>query len=481
MITTRHITTLALALVAAFGAGCSTDDEGTKAGGGDAPVTLRIGADDFQGRPASDQMEQFAARVRTLSGGEVRVKPVFHAAGNGPDWDQRVARMVTSGELDMGMIPSRSWDTEGVTSLRALNAPFLVTTDELTADVVSGELADELMSGLDEAGVVGLALVPEGMRHPFGLKKPLLGPADYEGQRIRTPTSDTAAAVFAALGARADDQEVDENRHAGVDSSYVLDAPGIPTGNVTFYPKVNSLVINEKAYQELDESQQEVLAKAAAETRDWAIANNPTDADGAEGYCENGAGVALATDAQLAALERATRPVYTELARDEQTREIIAAIRELAAETPVSDDAVPVACESRAGGAADAGAGTDAGPTPGVYRYEVTEAHMREAGVTDPGKIAESIGVITGTIADGEYCWEQRGPTPAAQSEMCNPYVVDGGLIRFEYPAGQPDVYRWRQLPNGDLKLAFVSAEPGEEGVARANGIPVWKWIGDAK
>ncbi len=110
--------------------------------------------------------------------------------------------MVTSGKLDMGLIPSRAWDTEGVTSLRALNAPFLIDSDELLDDVVSSdELADDLMSGLDKAGVVGLALFPEGLRHPFGLKKPLLGPDDYDGQAIRTPTSKTTAAVFAALGA----------------------------------------------------------------------------------------------------------------------------------------------------------------------------------------------------------------------------------------------------------------------------------------
>ena len=31
-----------------------------------------------------------------------------------------------TGELEMGLIPARAWDTEGVTSLRALHAPFLV-------------------------------------------------------------------------------------------------------------------------------------------------------------------------------------------------------------------------------------------------------------------------------------------------------------------------------------------------------------------
>ena len=94
--------------------------------------------------------------------------------------------MVTSGELDMGLIPSRAWDTEGVTSLRALNAPFLVDSDELLDEVVSDdESTDDLMAGLDKAGVVGLALFPDALRHPFALKEPLLGPEDYSGRVIR--------------------------------------------------------------------------------------------------------------------------------------------------------------------------------------------------------------------------------------------------------------------------------------------------------
>jgi TRAP-type C4-dicarboxylate transport system substrate-binding protein len=105
--------------------------------------------------------------------------------------------MVGDGELEMGLTPPRAWDTEGVKSLRALNAPFLVDSDELLAKVASGGRASKLLSGLDGAGVVGLALIPEALRHPFGLRKPLLGPGDYRGQVIRTPTSRTGAAVFA--------------------------------------------------------------------------------------------------------------------------------------------------------------------------------------------------------------------------------------------------------------------------------------------
>ncbi|MGA7272123.1 MAG: hypothetical protein WB239_13710 [Acidimicrobiia bacterium] len=81
---------------------CAAGQAGSKAGGASAPLTLRIGTDDYQGKPASDEIEEFANRVEDLSGGSIVIEPVWHAAGDGPDWDQRVARMVVSGELDMG-------------------------------------------------------------------------------------------------------------------------------------------------------------------------------------------------------------------------------------------------------------------------------------------------------------------------------------------------------------------------------------------
>ena len=68
-----------------------------------------------------------------------------------------------------------------MTSLRAINTPFLVTSDDLVAEIISSDVADELMAGLDAAGVVGLALVPESLRHPFGFDHPLFGPDDYAG------------------------------------------------------------------------------------------------------------------------------------------------------------------------------------------------------------------------------------------------------------------------------------------------------------
>jgi Bacterial extracellular solute-binding protein, family 7 len=123
-----------------------------------------------------------------------------------------------------------------VTTLRALNTPFLVTSEELVNQIVSGDLAGELVSGLDAAGVVGLALFPEGLRHPFASGDPLFGPDDYEGAVMRAPTSATTTAMFEALGATTND-DFDPATHTGAESPYWVDPPGTATGNVTFYPK----------------------------------------------------------------------------------------------------------------------------------------------------------------------------------------------------------------------------------------------------
>src|SRR5262245_29187544 len=78
-------------------------------------VTLRVGTDDVPGRPAADQIQEFARAVAERGDGSIVVEPAWHAAGDTANWDQHVARLVTSGELEMGLIPSRAWDTEGVT------------------------------------------------------------------------------------------------------------------------------------------------------------------------------------------------------------------------------------------------------------------------------------------------------------------------------------------------------------------------------
>jgi TRAP-type C4-dicarboxylate transport system substrate-binding protein len=467
------IALLSLALAGVGLAGCSSAKQSAGADTGKS-VTLRIGTDDEPGKPASDQIQEFARRVDKASGGKLRIKPVWHAAGDGPNWDQRVARMVSGNQLDMGLIPSRSWDTEGVTSLRALNAPFLITSDKLLDEVISsGSLVGDLMSGLDKAGVIGIALFPEGLRHPFGLKQPLLGPADYRGKTIRAATSKTTAAVYKSLGASVNDADEDPSIHAAVDSSYLLDPGGTATGNVTFYPKVNSLVANAAVYKRLDHGQRKILQQAALETRKWAIDSEPTDAQAAKGFCAQGGAVVLASATDVGALEKATAPVYAALGRDQQTKRAIAAIRELKQRSDAAATA-PAACGSGAGGA-------NVKTVDGRYRFEITDAQLRTAGVTSATDIAENHGVYTVSLSQGDYCWKQQAPNHLDNPNECGTYDADGHQLVWHFPSGPPEIYGYRKAATGDLELTVVRGTPGEEAFARAWTVNTWKRIGEAK
>ena len=113
-----------------------------------------------------------------------------------------IAGLVQSGKLAAALIPARAWDELGVTSLQALQAPFLVSTEELLEQIVQGEPAEEMLAGLDKAGVVGLALLPEGLRHPVGFARPLLTLEDFAGAKIRAPLSNASYRLLEALAAK---------------------------------------------------------------------------------------------------------------------------------------------------------------------------------------------------------------------------------------------------------------------------------------
>jgi TRAP-type C4-dicarboxylate transport system substrate-binding protein len=437
-------------VVAVAAAGCASGESGGKAGGDQPPLVLRMGTDDHQGRPASDQIEEFARRVTELSDAAIRIEPVWHAAGDGPDWDQRVARLVVGGDLDMGNIPARAWDTEGVTSLQALNTPFLITTDELAAEVITSSIADEMLAGLDEIGVVGLTLLPEDLRHPFAFDSPLLGPDDYAGASIRTPTSAVTAAVFEALGATVTDDEPNTISQAGMESAYVLAPKGTATGNVTFYPKVNTIVVNAGVYQRLTSEQRAILEEAATQTRTWAIDASVGDTAAAAGFCDTGAAIVLASEADLVALQQATQPVVAWLEQDAATKGFIADIRQMkqASAEAISADA-RVTCEP-----GSEAAGTASSELDGIYRFEITEEALRLAGATDPDEIANNIGLWTFELSQGKWCFDQKAPT--LDDHQCGTYKIEGDQVTmgpwYDVPAL---VFQWERTENGDLQLTF--------------------------
>ena len=104
-------------------------------------------------------------------------------------------------DVDLGWVGTRVFDTMGVKSFQALTAPMLVDSYALENAVIESGITDQMMEGLDELDVVGLAVLADGLRKPIGVTAPILGPADWRGITFGTLRSNGQAEAIRALGA----------------------------------------------------------------------------------------------------------------------------------------------------------------------------------------------------------------------------------------------------------------------------------------
>ena len=376
----RFTGALLVAVVVAGPTGCARQIAGPS-------LVLRLATPDRQTDATGPQIAHFADEVARRSGGSIRIDPVWDVTPDGAhNWDQTVARGVADGTWDMGLVPGRAWDVLGVNSLRALNTPFLITGGAALHAVLDSNLRSDLLAGLPEAGVTGLDLFPDQLRHPFGYDRALLGANDYTGQSIRAPTSDTVSEVFAALGATTTDDDPDSGTQGGDESSYSLAQGHIATGNVTFYPKTDTLVIRTAVRHRLRDDQWSLLHEAAAATRNWLFARNPSEQALAAAFCNQGGTIVTASAAQLSGLKQAVAPLVARLRRNPSTGPLIDAISDLVAGVPAEPP--PTTCPRRLPSADNA----QLDALNGTYVATVTEKQLRDAGELNPERVRENSG-----------------------------------------------------------------------------------------
>jgi TRAP-type C4-dicarboxylate transport system substrate-binding protein len=392
--------TLAALALLSCGANSATAD---KSGGDTTPITLRLGTVEHEPIPYAPYVNEFARAVEEQSGGSIDVDVAWEAVPWTPESEQTLATMVGDGDIDLALVPTRVWDTLGVTSMRALQAPFLVDNLDLLNTIVTSDLADEMFAGLDPLGVEGLALWPDALRHPLSFERPLLTAADFDGAQLVVPNSDTSIRLFSALGAEDSDADIVDGREAAFNIGHLYDL-GTFTANITFYPKVNALVANADLVESLSDDQRDVLRQAAADTTAFAIAANGSEADLAEQYCADGGSVALADPGDVVELAELAAPVVAELENDDTTRRIIAEIRELKAETTPDPANAAAACGPPVDIAPSAS--TDAASVPselpeGVYRPGPAVVNSDDPIVARVVTIEIRDGVWTSYFADG--------------------------------------------------------------------------------
>ena len=165
---------LALAL-----AGCG--DAPTRSGASTDPVVL---TSDYGQAPGGVGADVLDALVSDTAEQAVSVSTPRASTASVDEEGDAIAAL-QAGDLDVTVVRADRLATAGADSLAVLQAPFLVTSAEQADRVAADPVAQDLMAGLDEIGLVGLALVPGGLRHPFGYAAPLLVPDGLRRARLQ--------------------------------------------------------------------------------------------------------------------------------------------------------------------------------------------------------------------------------------------------------------------------------------------------------
>ena len=470
---------VALVLAAGLLAGCGSG-AADKAGGSSTPVVLRLADSNNSDQPDTGALEYFAAQVAKRSAGSLRIRITYLAAGSAtPYVEQRTITAVRGGRFDLGWIGARAWDEVGVKSFRALQAPFLITSKRLLDRVVTSPLAGEMLESLKAQNVVGVALVPDYLRHPVGMGQPLVSPDDFDGARVRIQPSRVSAALLKALGAVpvaiSNSQigyAIEQKRIDGQEVA-MLSNPGgsVLAGNVVFFAKALTLFANHDSYNRLTAEQQRILRDAAAATVRHAVAREPTDAQIAKHFCFDRRRILLATTAELATLARKAQPVYRMLEADRQTRQFIRQIRAWKRTTP-HDPAlsIPAGCQRVERPARTTGRLRVASLLDGTYRHVLTrdDAHRYWGPQLTPGDSFPLI--VTSILRSGT--WRLVGPDGDRGT-----FTIRGNRIRFDWPrVASVLVFSFTRDANGTLQLKPVL--PMDRGDQFVWAYKPWRRIG---
>jgi TRAP-type C4-dicarboxylate transport system substrate-binding protein len=221
------------------------------------------------------ELASFFSNVERLGAGRLRIVFVNGWASRADrDEERTVLEDLALGMADLGWVGARAVGAAfGIRSLEPVLAPLLFPSEEAVRRFVATADLTPLLEPLRAAGIESLALLPGGMRRPFGLTGPLLGPDTWEGKVIRTHASLIGEASIRALGAtpvlRAA-RELAAGPPLGVDGMDLhptavaeRNYPGWLTCNVTLWPRLLLVAANRESFERLSSASRAVLTEAA--------------------------------------------------------------------------------------------------------------------------------------------------------------------------------------------------------------------------
>ena len=469
-------------VVSIVASSCAGSGAGDKAGGSGDPVVLRMATvnGDLNFTP---QIKNFVDRVGELSEGNIRIEIAYEVGSFAADAETAVVRGVAGSSFDLGFVGTHVFESMGVDSLRALTAPMLIDSYALEDAVIDSGITDQMMQGLDDAGVTGLAILGGALRKPVTVKRPLLGPADWSGITFGVPKSEGQERAIGELATPlqvigdARDTALQNGTIDGFESSLLAyrlngqeDAAPYATANVNLWPQTLAVVANPDVVADLTAQQRTWLQQAADDAAERSAALVNTDAQNIKELCDSGARFAEASEAELTALREALSGVYADLQQDPETSDFIEQIQALKDSTTPEALTVPAGCTGKAPGLA-AGKGSAPAYLNGIYRYTITKQDVVEHDMGDP---ADYPTTNTVTLDDGRF--SIRGVGPLGQGGFSGTYTVEKNRITFEVPE-YDETTTWTFFVDDDGDLHLTPVQPMDPGTAFEFSVHPWTRI----
>lgn len=142
-------------------------------------------------------LTKFGEVLEEISGGKMSLVQHPAAALGG---EREMIEAVQIGTLDM-VLTSTGPLPNFVPETQVLDLPFLFRDYDHARGVLDGDLGQELLAKIDEAGFKALAWTENGFRHITNSQRPIRTPEDLAGLKIRTMENPIHLRAFEALGA----------------------------------------------------------------------------------------------------------------------------------------------------------------------------------------------------------------------------------------------------------------------------------------
>jgi tripartite ATP-independent transporter DctP family solute receptor len=179
-------------------AGCGSSKSNGKEESPDETFTLKAGHSLTEDHPYHVVLLELAKAVEERTNGKVKIE-VFPLSQLGAE--RELTEALTLGTADMS-ISSTAPIANFYKQIGILDLPFLFESREHAYKVLDGEVGQELLKGMEDIGIVGLAWGENGFRHITNSKHDITKPEDLKGLKIRTQENPIHIDAFTALGAK---------------------------------------------------------------------------------------------------------------------------------------------------------------------------------------------------------------------------------------------------------------------------------------